>query len=139
MAATGILDILLIRVIMQILYSKLVSPQVKTGLEGQIPEFSLPQLPKITIPNIDTTYLIATEGSGKWILGTAAIVGIAIFFVLIRIATKMVTKIAIVLLAIGIGAALTTQQSSILDCLETCSCEVLGQNVEVWEALCNEQ
>lgn len=132
---------------MQILYSKLVSPQVKAGLEGQIPELNLAQLPKITLPDIDkitlpdidTTYLIATEGSGKWILGTAAIVGIAIFFVLIRIATKMITKIAIVLLTIGIGTALTTQQSSIVDCLETCSCEILGQNVEVWEALCGEQ
>jgi Na+/melibiose symporter-like transporter len=55
----------------------------------------------------------------------------AIAFVVTRFVQKMAVKLALLVICVGLGAAVFVQRSNLSDCATTCSCKVFGVKVKI--------
>src|SRR5258706_3923314 len=55
----------------------------------------------------------------------------AIAFVITRFVQKAALKLALLVVCIGLGAAVFVQRSNLSDCATTCSCKLFGVKVKV--------
>ena len=55
----------------------------------------------------------------------------ALSFIVTRFVQKMALKLALLVVCIGLGAAVFVQRSNLSDCATTCSCKVFGVKVKV--------
>ena len=82
------------------------------------------QIEDIDIAEVSSGWF-GLEGSQPWMLGLGALIALALFWTLFRIAKK----IAFILLAVALVAVLTTQSSNLKTCLQTCKCDIFNQSL----------
>jgi len=55
----------------------------------------------------------------------------AMSFIVTRFVQKMAVKLALLVICVGLGAAVFVQRSNLSDCATTCNCKVFGVKVKV--------
>ncbi|MEP6661677.1 MAG: hypothetical protein ABJD24_17320 [Acidimicrobiales bacterium] len=55
----------------------------------------------------------------------------ALAFVVTRFVRKMALKFALLVICVGLGAAVFVQRANLSDCATTCSCKVFGMKVKI--------
>jgi Na+/melibiose symporter-like transporter len=55
----------------------------------------------------------------------------ALSFIVTRFVQKLALKLALLVVCVGLGAAVFVQRSNLSDCATTCSCKVFGVKVKV--------
>ena len=69
----------------------------------------------------------------RWII-LAVLAGLVVgMYVIIRFVQKAATRVLMLVLLGVVGVALYVQRDSLADCVDTCSCTLFGQDVEIPE------
>lgn len=65
-------------------------------------------------------------------VAVGVLIALAAFaFVVTRFVQKMALKLALLVICVGLGAAVFVQRSNLSDCATTCSCKVFGMKVKI--------
>ena len=73
---------------------------------------------------------IDAEALPDVILGAIAVLGVLAVVVMWAV-RRLLLKVALIVLIGALAASLWVQRADLQDCVETCSCRLFGQNVEV--------
>lgn len=69
----------------------------------------------------------------RWIILVVLTGMVVAMYMIIRFVQKAATRMLMLVLLCGMGLALFVQRESLADCVETCSCTLFGQDVEIPE------
>lgn len=67
----------------------------------------------------------------RWVILVAIAVILVGMFLVVRFVQKLMMKTLLFALLAGIGLSLWVQREDLQDCVDTCSCSLYGQDVEI--------
>lgn len=67
----------------------------------------------------------------RWLLLAPIALVVAGLYLVVRFVGKLLMKVALVVVLVGLGASLWLQRADLADCAKDCSCTLFGQAVQI--------